>query len=609
LVAGPLRALFDGGDLRYLRVGDEEVVRRIYVGVRDGRWGTVKPRVTDVRAEQAGPDWFEVSFAAEHVRDEVNFAWRGRIEARAERAAGGEAVVVTYEMDGFARRAFETNRTGVCVLHPLDLTGTPCMIEHSDGTRDEARFPLEIDPNPPFTNIRAIDQGVAGATARIEFEGEVFETEDQRNWGDGSYKTYCRPLANGFPYWLGAGERVRHRVVVRVGIGGTGVRRERPAWLGLNGAEMGPLPGIGTRWQGRALLGERQAERARELRLAHLRVEARLSGEWKAELAAAADAARRLELPLEVAAHVAGDVEGAMRMLADEVARLGVPVCRWIVYEDGRPMASERAVAVAKSVLERVSPAVPVGGGTVGNFTELNRDRPAAGAIDLVAYPYNPQVHATDDLSIVENLQAIEWAVITVGRFLGPGSTAKLAIGPVLLHRRPDPFAKGKSGQEAEAERADPRQRSAFGAAWTVAVLKHYAELQVGSVSLFDLLGPAGVMDEEGEAYPLYRVFAEVAAFAPEQVLLCLQAEPLRHVGLALRRKDRACLIAASLHWEETQVEIRTPYRVAGCVSVVAGLDGREGDLSTDGGMSELRLPPYAVVRVDLVDAGEEGGR
>ncbi len=40
-------------------------------------------------------------------------------------------------------------------------------------------------------------------------EGEVFEMEDQRNWTDASFKTYCRPLALPIPYRLEPSTPVR----------------------------------------------------------------------------------------------------------------------------------------------------------------------------------------------------------------------------------------------------------------------------------------------------------------------------------------------------------------------------------------------------------------
>ena len=37
---GPLTLVWENGDLRYIKMGDIEVVRRIYVAIRDRNWGT-----------------------------------------------------------------------------------------------------------------------------------------------------------------------------------------------------------------------------------------------------------------------------------------------------------------------------------------------------------------------------------------------------------------------------------------------------------------------------------------------------------------------------------------------------------------------------------------
>ena len=41
LRAGPLSLIYEAGDLRYIRLGEHEIVRRIYVAVRNASWGTV----------------------------------------------------------------------------------------------------------------------------------------------------------------------------------------------------------------------------------------------------------------------------------------------------------------------------------------------------------------------------------------------------------------------------------------------------------------------------------------------------------------------------------------------------------------------------------------
>ena len=48
-----------------------------------------------------------------------------------------------------------------------------------------------------------------GLWARFEFEGDLFEMEDQRNWTDASFKTYSTPISLGWPHRAQAGQEIR----------------------------------------------------------------------------------------------------------------------------------------------------------------------------------------------------------------------------------------------------------------------------------------------------------------------------------------------------------------------------------------------------------------
>src|SRR5690606_24372511 len=86
-----------------------------------------------------------------------------------------------------------------------------------DGRIEHTRFPREISPHQPFFEVRAISHAPArGVRVDVRMEGETFETEDQRNWSDASFKTYCRPLARPFPYTLRRGDVVEQHVRVQV---------------------------------------------------------------------------------------------------------------------------------------------------------------------------------------------------------------------------------------------------------------------------------------------------------------------------------------------------------------------------------------------------------
>ncbi|MCI0348720.1 MAG: hypothetical protein L0Z53_04785, partial [Acidobacteriales bacterium] len=185
LRAGPLTLLYENGDLRYIRLGEHEIVRRIYVAVRDRNWGTVSPGLSNVQMDIQSA-LFHISYEAEHTQDELDFFWRGVI-------TGEQDGTIVFSMEGEARSTFLRNRIGFCVLHPIrECAGTACNIEHVDGSTEDSAFPVYIGPqhivdgiskpHHPFEEMRAMTYPVmAGLWAEIRFAGDIFEMEDQRN--------------------------------------------------------------------------------------------------------------------------------------------------------------------------------------------------------------------------------------------------------------------------------------------------------------------------------------------------------------------------------------------------------------------------------------------
>jgi hypothetical protein len=57
--------------------------------------------------------------------------------------------------------------------------------------------------------------------------------------------------------------------------------------------------------------------------------------------------------------------------------------------------------------LTDANPAARFAGGTDGYFVELNRRRPSADGLDRVSFALCPQAHATDDATVLENLQSL----------------------------------------------------------------------------------------------------------------------------------------------------------------------------------------------------------
>lgn len=111
LRAGPLTLEYEDGDLRYIRLGDREVVRRWYVAVRDRDWGTVPGHLSGENIEIES-DHFRIEYCVEHRQGDIDLAWTGSISGTAEGT-------IRFRMEGIARSTFLRNRIGFCVLHPI----------------------------------------------------------------------------------------------------------------------------------------------------------------------------------------------------------------------------------------------------------------------------------------------------------------------------------------------------------------------------------------------------------------------------------------------------------------------------------------------------------
>jgi hypothetical protein len=177
LRAGPISLLFSNGDLRQLRVNGVEIVQRIYMAVRDKDWGTAPVALHDLVIDDHG-DHFRITFTAVNRQNDIGFTWQGVVQGDADGT-------IHFTMDGRADTTFLRNRLGFCVLHPASAAGSPATLTHSDGSKSSSQFPLLISPHQPFMDLRAITHEFApGLQAEVSFEGDIFESEDQRNRTD-----------------------------------------------------------------------------------------------------------------------------------------------------------------------------------------------------------------------------------------------------------------------------------------------------------------------------------------------------------------------------------------------------------------------------------------
>lgn len=623
LKAGRLTAELAGGALRAIRYDGIEVLRAIAFLVRDRDWGTYDPAPADLTLDETG-DGFRLRYRADC---EGPVGTRLRITAEIE----GRDGEIRFTGRAETQTGFETNRCGFCILHPiLGLAGSPVTVEHTDGLRVETALPDLIAPWQPFKDMRAITHTVCpGVLARCRMEGDTFEMEDQRNWSDASFKTYVRPLALPWPFTIAAGAVLEQRVTLTIDDrrGEPAVPRSADAALPLltlrpEGAG-GRMPRLGfvitpeTAAESIAALATLPLPAAQSL-LFHYDPLAGHNARSLAAFAAIA-APHRGDTTLEIALPCRDEPVRELEAIARGVAEAGLTLDAVMVSpavdRQSTPPGSAWPACPPLADIYRAArtafPALRLGGGMLSYFTELNRKRVPPEELDLVSHCTNPIVHAADDRSVMQTLEALPFITRSV-RALYPDRPYR--IGPSTIAMRQNPYGSRTmenpgSGRIPMANR-DPRHAGLFGAAFALAMAIRVAPAALEMLTLSAVAGPFGLLAGAGEPVsagglrPLATPLAWLASLAGRPFQPLAASDPGALCAMRVETDAGATILLANLTPQLQRVDCSALGLAADarclCLDALSLDDAARGQLVWQAlSAGALSLPPYAVARID----------
>lgn len=553
LQAGDLRAVLDGGSLRWITWKDVEIVRGLMFLLRTPGWGTPTAGMTGLTIEEAA-DGFRVRYDLRYGSQGSGVVVGVSLAGRAEGEVIAEATIT-------AEAPVETNRAGLVLLHPMDgFVGRAVTVRHGDAPDEETRIPVLLSPGQPVMDMRAIAHSpVDGLDVHTRFEGDIFEMEDHRMWTDASLKTYNRPIALPHPYTLDPAEPVTQRITVTITDRGQPIGKPDPAVR---------VPGLGGQTMPRyALPIDRVADAAEALTHASalralapplivLRHDASREPAAPdftplAELLAATGAG----LELQAIVTATSDAEGKrdIAALAGHLAAAGLAPARVSAFpkideqsfQPGQPRPDHPSEAALSAALAEAFPDAQRIGGTPAFFTEFNRKRPDPALWHGVTWASTPVVHAHDDASIMETLQSLPHVLNTARDIVQDGT---ISMGPTGIGARLNPYGAGPTEnapdqREGMAAR-DPRQRGLFAAAWIVGYLARIVAFDIDRFAFGAATGPFGLMSTPqpyarpvwddlpaGSVYPLYHVARWLAGAA---------GRPVEHASTT---GDAACVV------------------------------------------------------------------
>lgn len=519
LNAGPLTLEYSEGSLWNISEGNEEIIRRIYLVFQDINWTS---RPFDIKNEewQIDAKSFSAKIEMQGTHDAKNFLVDLLI-------TGSERGKISYGFSGKSTDTFFKNRLGLCLLHPVEhLAGRSCDLIRPDGSIEESLFPVKISPTQPFLNLAGIVHRLESGTAvAVKFEGEIFETEDHRNWSDASYKTYCTPISLPFPAPIEVGSPIRQSINIAIDQKLSETLKssaESKILVSLSDQQI-LLPKIGLGLNSDlSHLNLSEYEGFEDLGIEHLRLSLKCADASKSDVEKALAITQKLNISLDLA--ITADTPGQARAFFESLGDLNAQIRTIFLFSSQDKITPEDFIRAAKEVLADES---KIAAGTDLYFTELNRNPHCANLVEQINFSINPQVHSFDDRTLIQNTatqktMGINAALIALGK--------KINVGPISLRPRYNPNAmqpdKDLSNTPLPSS-VDVRQRTWFTEAWTAMSLRSIAESNaISTITYFETLGWRGIKEfskgskdldnfksAPNEKFPVWRFFASLQGF------------------------------------------------------------------------------------------------
>jgi D-apionolactonase len=557
LQAGPLSLQYSDGSLWNIRLGEEEAVRRIYLVFQDINW-TSRPFEILEENWNIAEDHFSAELQVRGSKDAENFEASLKI-------VGTPAGEIKYAFSGSTSADFMRNRLGLCLLHPIaDLAGKPCKLSLSGGTKIISAFPKDISPSQPFKNLSGISHTLNnGQIFEVKFKGEVFETEDHRNWSDASYKTYCTPIELPFPVTLSKGELVEQEI--NISLSGSASRTEKPIkrkiTVSVSEKEVS-LPDLGLNIA--KDFSEVDHDEFSQLGISHLRLNLDLDDFSELDFSRAVGLAKQLNLKIDLALKAA--TVGDLIEFIESSHELMSEVRNLLIFSKSHKVTPEEFIAAARELLGAKQ---LISAGTDLYFTEINRGTPVVPGIDQINFSLNPQVHSFDDRTLIQNLATQEVVAVNAARIAGDKA---ISVGPITLRPRFNPNAtqpdRDVSNDSLPAS-VDARQRTWFTEAWTAISIKYLTQLgAINSATYFESVGwkgirestlgskdPKNFLSEAGEAFPVWNLFSSLKGFSKSRLSTSNLPEVVD--SLVIKNSSKMRLILANFSTEAQQVHFQ----------------------------------------------------
>ncbi|MEP6950384.1 MAG: hypothetical protein ABI863_13960 [Ginsengibacter sp.] len=502
LQAGSITCIYENGNLRNIKKGNVEIIRMMYGAVRLDNWDTAAFTIENEKIEQ-----YDLEFS---VRYTVRYFSLSTLYKASIVIEGKKNNTISFSMIGKAENKFKSNRIGICTLLPTSTCrAQPVQIDTVSGKIEKTSFPDLISPSQPFYDIKKMEWNIFNHVAiELHFEGDIFEAEDQRNWMDDSFKIYSRPLSLPFPFEVSEEEELMQKVTLKIKNCENELADPGSIKRKIRVDETIPAIGYSSPDEIKELTKE-QIVLLNKIPFKQYRVEIYFHKNWKVALDKSFIDAEKLNTQLEIIAFFTkafiSETDELIKYIVSGNQRISSIL---LLHEECRvtpAVLQDYAYPLLKLAFHHI----PVGYGTDGYFAELNRERPKSNSYDFISFSINPQVHVSDTLSLLENLNSLEDIIETIQSF----SDKPIHISPVTFKKRKNYDAKEKNRKEV-LNNYDERQHTWFGSAWFLLCFYHLRKAE--RITFFKTIGDSGIIiSDSNDTTPIFKILMQLKSFNP----------------------------------------------------------------------------------------------
>ncbi len=516
--------------LRNIKLNNLEILKMVSFLVRDKNWNNYNPKVLNSEEYK--------------TKNDINFIFDLQYSDKLQKLIVKNKYIIsesklTFLSEGLFESDFWTNRIGFNLLLPLkDVIGKDVVIT-KESKKIKAKFPVAISPDQPFFKFNKIEYNFnKHYDVIIDFKGIDFEMEDQRNWGDASYKIYSGSLLDPFPYKINKGKKFYQEINIYFDKKNTNIKNldKKIYKISEHSSLKFKMPKIGIKIK---KFDEINLVKNLNFNFFYFIKDFENNKENKIE--------QNFKKHIYLVALIDHnkDVKSVIAQIYEYINNNKIflnklLICPKIYLNSFQPAGEWPNVPnLSKYYMEakKFFPDKLIVGGMVTNFTELNRKRPE-GEFDVINFSLTPIVHDASDIGVMDTPEDVSYILKTLESF---SNNKPIHVGPITIGMHHNPYgeklANNSENQRLEMAEFDPRHDSLLGISWSVAILSQLIGENTKYLTFDSILGHHGILAENNMKRPLY-FFNEILVFFENSKVVPLNFSKEIY-GLALFKNNK----------------------------------------------------------------------